>query len=167
MIPHDVLRWHCHPDPILRNSGDGINRHQPAVAVLVQDLCARIGHPLHDSDLPRWAMVHDEPEREMGDWPAPLALLPEFARLKRVFEVDYRRRHEIAEPDMTVTEWHVFDLCDKAEARVWAAKCRADLTQYAWPKYDVRLQKMAAKLGPDAVDWLEGIADAMAAQWGA
>jgi 5'-deoxynucleotidase YfbR-like HD superfamily hydrolase len=63
-------RWHSSPDYRLRDSRDCIDGHQRRTAALVLELCAYIGHRLHDSDLPRWALVHDEAERLTGDVPA-------------------------------------------------------------------------------------------------
>ena len=70
LISAAPYRWHSSPDFRLRDSRDCITGHQRRTVALVQELCAHIGHPLHDSDLPRWALVHDEAERLTGDVPA-------------------------------------------------------------------------------------------------
>lgn len=41
----DVIRWHCHPNPALRNSRDTVSGHQARVALLCNQFAVAIGLP--------------------------------------------------------------------------------------------------------------------------
>ena len=148
-----VLRWHNNSDPRLRNSRDCIDGHQRRVAVLVHELCALIGHPLHDSDLVRWALVHDEAERITGDVPGPAKRRwPKLAAALEDAEREARRDLGIAEPNLSAREQRIFKLCDALDAFLWAHACQATHT-IDWQAEMVRLQAMAAGIDARAVEW--------------
>jgi 5'-deoxynucleotidase YfbR-like HD superfamily hydrolase len=60
-----VNRWHSHPDPRLRNSGDTTAAHSQRVAILLMFL-----FPASDSRPRGQALLHDAPEMDLGDTPA-------------------------------------------------------------------------------------------------
>lgn len=61
-----VNRWHSHPDPRLRNSGDTTAAHAQRVAILVSQLPTN-ARLTHDDMLE--AIIHDAPECYTGDVP--------------------------------------------------------------------------------------------------
>ena len=149
--PHDVARWHCHPNPILRNSGDTINRHQRQVIMLSVSLSAALDHPVHDGRLIKYCAMHDEPEKMFGDWPGPICKDPRVAALKAALEAEYWAGQAIPLPAITGFEYQIFDLCDKLEAVIWAKGLGVNM-----PHDLAACQAKARALGPDAVAWLEG-----------
>ena len=146
----DVARWHCHPNPALQNSGDGINRHQPAVAALALTLCARLHLPCNDGRLIDYCLRHDEPERRFGDWPGPICKHPDVAALKAKLEDEYWAVQPKPLPIITYLEYQVFDLCDKLEAVIWARGVGVDL-----PDDIAGCRDKAHAIGPVATAWLE------------
>ena len=71
-MTHTALRWHCHPDPRLRHSGDTIDRHQHAVWGLILDFTSVLGiSGDRKSELLFAARRHDEAEKIIGDMPGP------------------------------------------------------------------------------------------------
>jgi hypothetical protein len=153
--PHDVARWHCHPNPILRNSGDTISRHQIAVRMLAVALSAWIDHPIYDGRLIEYCEKHDEPEKLFGDWPGPICKRPEVAAIKAALEAEYWAAQPNPLPIITALEYQMFDLCDKLEAVIWAKGLGV-----AMPHDLAACQAKARAIGPAAVAWLEGALDA-------
>lgn len=153
MIDNSPLRWHPHPNPALRLSGDTVRLHSERVVALCQELAARIGHPLHSSDLPRAALHHDDCETITGDWPATLMQQYPWVRLVKIileWQIGLRlglrwrlSRHER----------RMLDLCDKLDARLWARRCGVNGGE--WDEAETRLRRMAWRLGPDAVTWVD------------
>lgn len=146
----DVARWHCHPIHILRNSGDGINRHQHAVKMLAVSLCAWIGLRCDDGRLIDYCKRHDEPERMFGDWPGPICKRPDVAALKAALESEFWASQANPLPKITAFEHQVFNLCDKLEGVLWAKALGVTLQRdIEW------CMAKALDIGPAAVAWLE------------
>ena len=146
-----VLRWHAHEDHRLRHSGDDIHEHQFRVADMCIRLAARIGHPLHNSDLVDAAMYHDEAERVLGDMPGPakdrfpaLAAAYAKAELQVLTEMGMNWTLTRKEQDMLT-------LCDKLDAWQWARK--HGVTGGEWDCALAKLRIMAHKL--DCTKWLD------------
>ena len=147
-----VNRWHSHPCPRLRGSGDTVAAHQRRVTELCRDLAAYIGHSLHDSDLLYAAANHDAAEAVLGDMPAPakdrfpaLAAAYAKAELQVLTEMGLNWNLTRREADM-------LHICDKLDAYTWARKC--GVTGGEWDRALVRLWKLAHGIGPDAAEWL-------------
>lgn len=148
-----VLRWHAHPDPRLRNSGDTIERHQHAVAELCHRVCAFIRHSLHDSDLIQAALWHDEAERVLGDMPRTAKrMFPDIA------EAYARREREVLSDmgkliELPSFEAHILRLCDVAERWQWAYTHGVMLDD---DKRDCH--RIAYQISLDAGAWWDGFA---------
>jgi hypothetical protein len=149
-------RWHSSPDYRLRDSRDCITGHQRRTAALVHELCAYIGHRLHDSDLPRWVLVHDEAERLTGDVPAHAKRRWGYlAEALERAEAEARRELGIPDPDLTPIEWQIMKLCDRLDAYIWAKRLNCTDTP-EWQADLVRLHKMAWAISGEAAEWLSG-----------
>lgn len=149
-------RWHCHPDPALRNSGDTNDKHQARVLSLCQSLCRAIRHPLHDSDLPRACLHHDDPETVTGDWPGPL--LDRYQLMRPVkWLLEWRIKRDMGlRWRLTRKEKLILHFCDKLDAQLWALHLGA-ANGPAWVAAEAKLFRMAKQL--DAVDWLNECLD--------
>lgn len=150
-----VNRWHCHPDPRLRNSGDTIDRHQQQVAHLCEDVCAIMGWTATE-DLKRAAENHDEAERDIGDisgpakrrWPALAA-----AYAKAELEVLTARGLTW---NLTRRESDILRLCDLLDAWEWMQRKAPDLANTPSFLCDVSdMRAIAKRLGLPAQAWLE------------
>jgi hypothetical protein len=151
-----VYRWHSAPDERLRASRDCIDGHQRRVAHYVQELSAYIGHPLHDSDLPRWALQHDEAERLTGDVPAlAKRRWPALDEALALAERDARAQLGIADPVLTPLEWQIMGLCDSLDAYIWANRLGCTNTP-EWQADLVRLHKKAWAISGEAAEWVAG-----------
>jgi hypothetical protein len=151
-----VNRWHCHPDPRLRNSGDTIDRHQQQVAHLCEAVCAIMGWPVTD-DLDKAARNHDEAERDIGDisgpakrrWPALAA-----AYAKAELEVLTARGLTW---NLTRREADILRLCDLLDAWEWMQRKASDLADGPSFRCDVSEMRATAKrIGLPVQAWLEG-----------
>lgn len=120
-MPHTVNRWHCHPDPRLRNSGDTILAHQSRVALLCNQFAVALG--LSD-DRCRWldyaAWHHDEAEKIVGDIPGPAkarfpALAAAYARAELEVLTDMGLSWSLSRADADLLH-----LADKLDAELWA-----------------------------------------------
>lgn len=144
MAEINVSRWHCHPDSRLRLSGDTIDRHQKAVADLVAGFVAAVGmEAARAADLDQAALIHDECERVMGDWPGPLLdMFPLLRPVKWLLERAIRRSMGIHMPRLDRQQRAILHLADKLEAELWARRHGVTGT------HDCdKLQSMADKLG--------------------
>lgn len=151
MTDNSPLRWHSHPHPLLRNSGDTVDGHQSRVVTMCISLAAHIGHPLHDSDMIHAALHHDDAERVLGDMPGPAK--DHFPALRAAYVM--AEKIVLAEMgltwNLTRKESAMLDLCDKLDAWLWARKCGVTGTE--WDRALVSLHFMAKDL--DATDWLD------------
>jgi 5'-deoxynucleotidase YfbR-like HD superfamily hydrolase len=145
----DINRWHCHP---LRNSGDIVSAHSARVASLCQSLAARIGYPLHDSDLLRAALHHDDAEQVLGDMPAPAkARFPALAAAYAKAELQVLT--EMGKTwNLTRTEDDILTLCDKLDALMWMDRC--GYTGADRDDDEAQLMVKALRLDKRAYDWL-------------
>jgi len=148
-----VNRWHTDSDSRLRNSGDTIDRHQVAVLCLVHEICARIGHPLHDSHISSAARWHDEGERVTGD--VPYAIKRDDPVLRAALEAaEYRAMKQMNLPDfpwqMMPFEWAILKAADRAEAWLWAAR-HTDTSEDRWVKENTKISNLAERVG--ALEW--------------
>ena len=162
-----IRRWHCHPQAVLRNSGDDVLRHSREVQRLAIGLCAHIGYPVYDgrSRLPEWCLRHDEPEIWFGDWPASICRDPQVAALKSQLEAEYWQRARYAPPVLDAIESLVFQIADKMEAYFFARDIGADLDANGFPDDLARAMRWAVNLDTavkaqgeikrSAVEWLE------------
>ena len=146
-----VNRWHSHPDPTLRNSGDTIDTHQQRVMALCHSLAAAIGHPLTKSDLLRAARHHDEAERVLGDMPAPAkAQFPALAAAYLKAEISV-----LADADLTWNltriENDMLAICDRLDAWLWATAHGA--TGSEWNEAKANILIIASRIGPKATEW--------------
>jgi 5'-deoxynucleotidase YfbR-like HD superfamily hydrolase len=146
----DINRWHCHP--ALRNSGDTVSAHSARVASLCHSLAARIGHPLHDSDLPYAALHHDAAEQVLGDMPAPAkARFPALAAAYAKAELQVLT--EMGKTwNLTRTENDILTLCDKLDALMWMDRC--GYTGADRDDDEARLMVKALRIDPRAYDWI-------------
>jgi hypothetical protein len=150
----DINRWHCHPQRVLRLSGDTVSRHQRQVTRLAHEVSAAIALPVHDGRLIEYCERHDEPEHLFGDWPATICRDPRVKALKAQLEAEYWASIGYAPPVLSDIERLVFELCDKLESLLWARSVGADLQIDGFPVDVIRLWKLAHSIGPDAADWL-------------
>ena len=122
-MTHTVNRWHCHPDPRLRNSGDTIDRHQQAV----WQLCYDFAHMLKLPDDRRVELLfaarhHDEAERIVGDLPGPAkARFPALAAAYEKAELEVLNDMGL-NWSLTRQEADMLHLADKLEAELWARR---------------------------------------------
>jgi len=148
----DINRFHCHPNPALRNSGDTVNKHHVRVHAMGLSLCAHIGHSLVGSDLPTAMLHHDDPEKIMGDWPAPLMTrYPWMKPVKWVLEWFIKRDMGLRW-SLTRKEKAILHFLDKLDCQIWARHCKA-AGSHEWAMAEARLWAMAHKLG--ARVWLQ------------
>ena len=150
-----VLRWHADADDRLRNSGDDIDRHQRAVLVLVHEIAAAIGLPLHASALPDAARWHDEGERITGDVPYAI----KRADPALLAALDAAEARAMAGMDLPGYPWILTDreaavmkLADRAEAWLWAA-LHTDTYAPRWRTHWAEVNALAVQIGPRAADW--------------
>ena len=122
-MSHTVNRWHCHPDPGLRNSGDTIERHQHAV----WSLCFDFSHLLKLPDARRIELLfaarhHDEAERIVGDIPGPAKdRFPALAAAYAKAELDVLNDMGL-NWSLTRQEADILHLADKLDGELWARK---------------------------------------------
>jgi 5'-deoxynucleotidase YfbR-like HD superfamily hydrolase len=148
----DINRWHCHHDIRLRLSGDTVATHSARVASLCHSLAARIGHPLHDSDLLRAARDHDRPERVLGDMPGPAKVrFPDLAAAYAKAEAQVMAEMGLSWT-LTPMEADMLDLADKLDAFLWAKRC--GVTGPEWDEAEARLMVKALRIDPRAYDWI-------------
>lgn len=139
-MTHNVTRWHCHPDPRLRNSGDTIAAHQSRVAIMCNQFAVALG--LNSARLVHAARNHDEAEKIIGDIPGPAK--KRFPALLAAYEA--AEREVLAEMglswSLTPQEADILHLADKLDAELWARKHGVTGT------HDCdKLQSMADELG--------------------
>lgn len=156
----DGNRWHFHPHPALRNSGDTVKGHTDRMVVSVYNLCEAMGRPV-GSQLYLAVRNHDLPfERIMGDWPATLTRRSRFARwAKAIIEWKIGRDLQIRWK-LTLQDALILSLCDKLDAVLLA---RQELTKAGDLGYfhdhfcaDIEIcADKAAMLGPAAQVWLK------------
>lgn len=157
-MTHDIRRWHCHPHPALRNSGDTVKEHCRRLAVLHFDYCRFTGEFIDDS-VAFYLEHHDDPEFVMGDWPATLARKYWVARwAKRILEWQIKREMGLRWP-LTRRQKAKAGLFDTLDAVLLAKR---ELTKAGDVAYfndhfcaDIHLcGDKAAKLGRAAEEWL-------------
>jgi 5'-deoxynucleotidase YfbR-like HD superfamily hydrolase len=146
------LRWHCHPNPLLRLSGDTVAKHARRVQIMCHGLAAWIGHDLTRSDLLFAALHHDAAEAVVGDMPGPakerfpvLAAAYEYAESQVLKEMGLTWNLTRLESDMLC-------FCDKLDAYLWARHCQAADTD-EWRRAESKLWARAKALGAQA--WLQ------------
>jgi 5'-deoxynucleotidase YfbR-like HD superfamily hydrolase len=148
----DINRFHCHPNPALRNSGDTVAKHHARVHAMGLSLCAHIGHILVGSDLPEALRKHDLPEIIMGDWPAPLMTrYPWMKPVKWVLEWQIKRDMGLRWR-LTRKEKAILHFLDKLDCQMWARHCKAADTD-EWRRAESKLWARAKALGAQA--WLQ------------
>ena len=155
----DIRRWHCHPHPALRNTGDTVGAHTARVQGDCESLCNALGIA-YTERLRYAAGNHDLPfERIMGDWPATLTRRSRFARwAKRLIEWKIARDLKIRWR-LTKQEALVLGLCDTLDAALWARdvlEIAGDLACFHdnfTADIEICADK-AARLGPKALVWL-------------
>lgn len=149
-----VYRWHSNADARLRDSGDITGAHSIRVVGLCVEICARIGHPLVQSDLLFAARHHDAAEAVLGDMPGPAkARFPALAAAYAKAELEVLTEMGLTW-NLTAKEDAILKLADKADAWRWASQhgC-GDLPE--WREARGELFRLAQKLGLDAVAWVE------------
>ena len=111
-----VSRWHANPCHALRVSGDTIDAHQTRCVVLLREL-----HPRADNHLVEVVRTHDEPERILGDMPAPVKLdFPEIARAYAQAEAEIRRANGLPWVRAYTDDRRWLKLVDRLDAWTWA-----------------------------------------------
>ena len=158
-MTHDVRRWHAHPHPALRNSGDTVIAHTARVEDNCESLCASLGIA-YSKNMQYAARNHDLPfERIMGDWPATLTRRYRVARwAKRIIEWQIARELGI-NWRLTRQEALILGLCDTLDAALWARHVLTEAGDLSyWQEHfagdiDICADK-AANLGPAAQVWL-------------
>lgn len=120
-MTHNVTRWHCHPDPSLRNSGDTIAAHQSRVAIMCNQFAVALG--LNSARLVHAAQHHDEAEKIVGDIPGPAK--KRFPALLAAYEA--AEREVLADMglswSLTQQEAAILHMADKLDAELWARRC--------------------------------------------
>ena len=126
--PGDVARWHAHPNPKLRNSGDGINAHQQRCLDLVEMIW-----PHAPESLKLATRFHDEPERWLGDMPFGTKRdNPDLHAAYVKAEAVIIKREGIPQPANEV-ECLQIKLADRLDALRWVRKCAwAELIKPEW-----------------------------------
>ena len=122
-MSHTVNRWHCHPDPRLRNSGDTILNHQARVAALCDRFAVALGFDedrARELDFAAWH--HDEAEKIVGDIPGPAkdrfpALAAAYAKAELEVFNDMGLNWSL-----TRQEADILHLADKLDGELWARK---------------------------------------------
>ena len=153
------LRWHSHPDARLRLSGDTVRGHSLRVRGMVARLSIDMGR--HASpDLLFAAEHHDDAEAVLGDMPGPAkdrfpALAAAYAKAELQVLIEMGLTW-----NLTRDEAAILDLADKLDAQLWAMRCGVDGPE--WEAARAKLRRMAERLGPRAVDWLNQELDATA-----
>lgn len=113
-ITHDVLRWHAHPDPRLRNSGDTVNHHQERCERYLIQL-----FPGASDHLRKIVRVHDEAEKVVGDMPYPATCrFPKMAEVRRYAERLVMLEMGLPLPE-TDAERAWLKLVDRLDAQLW------------------------------------------------
>jgi len=160
-----VNRWHNNADSSLRNSCDTIDRHQARVCAMVQEVAARIGHPLYGSDLPYAAMHHDDAERELGDMPGPAKHAhPVLASAYAEAEANVLTRLGITWR-ITAQEGAILGLCDKLDAYLWAS-VHIDISADEWQGARAKVLRIANSIDARALEWVQAaMADPLAYVW--
>ena len=157
----DVNRWHSHPDPRLRNSGDTILQHQKRVDRYCFDLAQWLEFtknlPLsRATNFYDAAAHHDEAERVIGD--LPYSARSRFPDLAEAYDKAHAK--VMAEMgfdfDLTPQEQAMIDLCDRLDAYCWAYQhgCGQDPE---WRDAREKLVSMAGDIGAES--WLVMVFD--------
>jgi 5'-deoxynucleotidase YfbR-like HD superfamily hydrolase len=122
-MTHTVNRWHCHPEPRLRNSGDTTMEHQARVAGLCARFAVIVGMDAdraHELQFAAWH--HDEAEKIVGDIPGPAkdrfpALAAAYAKAELEVLNDMKLNW-----NLTRQESDLLHLADKLDGELWARK---------------------------------------------
>lgn len=113
-----VNRWHSHPDPRLRNSGDTTAAHAQRVAILLSQLPS-MAHLTHDDMLE--AIIHDAPECYTGDVPY---------RAKRDLQVSTDDAEDAWWKELGFDDFYpspLLKLCDQLDAILFVKHVAPDL----------------------------------------
>lgn len=141
-----VNRWHSHPDPRLRNSGDTTAAHAQRVAVLVILLGDQSPDPAIDpsgADLLH-ALLHDAPECVTGDVPGPSKAIYGFDKALSAAENVWFASVGFYPPEKTT----LLALCDLLDAIMFCRHVAPDLiSSPPWRNDIARAVEMAGEMG--------------------
>lgn len=113
-MTHTVNRWHAHPSPALRGSGDTIDTHHARCEAMARELWPDAGEAFFEM-----VAHHDEPEKWLGDMPYPAkAAFPALARAYARAEVEIVDRHRIPWPKTHHDKMRI-KLVDRIDAYRW------------------------------------------------
>ena len=98
----NVNRWHANKYPQLRNSQDTVHAHSARVALLMQSL--------FKAD-PTDGLVHDLPEKKLGDIPYGAPKGPHYAEAEEAW-FDAHNIYTLPTPQL--------HFCDRLDALLWA-----------------------------------------------
>ena len=116
-----TARWHTHP--VLCNSGDNIDLHQPRVALLCNTFAVELGLPDdRRRELDFAAQHHDEAERVIGDMPGPAKdRFPALAAAYAKAELQILTERGLTW-NLTRQEAAILHLADKLDGELWARR---------------------------------------------
>ena len=116
-----TARWHTHP--VLCNSGDTIDLHQPRVALLCNTFATALGLPDdRRRELDFAAQHHDEAERVLGDMPGPAKdRFPALAAAYAKAELQVLTERGLTW-NLTRQEAAILHLADKLDGELWARR---------------------------------------------
>jgi hypothetical protein len=130
-----VNRWHCNPEPRLRNSHDTTAGHQARVADLMAVLFPDCGEAMILA-----ALRHDAPECVTGDMPRGCGIKPQIKAAELAW---YARMGLPPPPDDPRLR-----LCDSLDAWLWCQLCAPDLLDDAeWQDHRAEIVALAWRLG--------------------
>jgi len=137
-----VNRWHTHPDPRLRNSGDTTAAHQWRVAVLVDMLTEGFSIDTY-MDL-NAALYHDAAEVATGDAPYSAKKDSTLKTALDMAESAFWRRAEVDAPRRSA----LVHLCDNLDHLLFCAHHAPDLLDKEdWRRHTDEVMDMAEEMG--------------------
>jgi hypothetical protein len=149
MTPWPVVRWHCHPNEKLRNSGDCTFGHGDRCRSLAMDLW-----PNASAELLRACVQHDFGECITGDLPYSIKRAhPELRAMVSLLETQALASFGIAPWKLTDDECRMLKLVDLLDPYLWVIHCDAmeEFAKDEWRPHFGDMLALADHLGVRAL----------------